>query len=154
MADKVSSHARSEMMRAVKGANTLPERAVRSKLHHQGFRFRLHRSGLPGRPDLVLPRYKAVVFVHGCFWHRHSGCGYATTPDNRSDFWKEKFRKNVERDKRVVGQLLEKEWRVFIVWECGLRHQADDVLERLATLLKIPECLKYELPELPPRRSD
>lgn len=153
MTDVVDPATRSRMMAAIRGKDTSPERQVRRFLHRAGFRFVLN-SGLPGRPDLVLPRYGAAILVHGCFWHRHAGCAYATTPRNRADFWRQKFRKNEERDALVLRQLLQDGWRVFVVWECGLRHEADDVLERLATLLKVPECVKYELPELPPRRID
>ena len=86
-----------------------------------GFRFRLHCRNLPGKPDIVLPRFKAVVFVHGCFWHRHEGCGYAYTPKSRQEFWTAKFATNIERDRRVRTELDDLGWRAMIVWECELR---------------------------------
>lgn len=153
MVDVVDKAARSRMMAGIRGQNTQPELLLRRLLHRKGFRFSLRSKNLPGRPDIVLPRYDAVIFVHGCFWHRHAGCAYTTNPGTRIDFWTDKFRKNVERDERVTAELLSEGWRVFTVWECGLRHQADEVAERLSRLLKVKSCLKYELPELPPKRT-
>lgn len=123
--DIVSAKKRSEMMSGIKGRDTRPEMLVRSFLHAKGFRFRLHRRDLPGSPDLVLPKYNACIFVHGCFWHRHQGCRYATTPATRADFWARKFEGNVTRDHRNVQSLLDAGWRVLIVWECGLRQRAN-----------------------------
>lgn len=117
---------RSKNMAAIRGKNTKPEMAVRRYLHAAGFRYRLHRKDLPGKPDLVLPGYKLVVFVHGCFWHRHQGCSYSTTPATRAMFWKDKFQKNMERDERNQNELLEKGWRVLIIWECGVKHCRDE----------------------------
>jgi len=91
---------------------------VRSQLHRRGFRFRLHSKTLPGTPDIVLPKYRAVVFVHGCFWHRHSGCVHATVPKTRAAFWRRKFAANVVRDARAIRLLRSAGWRVFVVWEC------------------------------------
>ncbi len=125
------------MMAGIKGTDTQPELAVRRRLFAAGFRYRLHARGIPGRPDLVFPRYKAVVFVHGCFWHRHHGCRYATTPSTRPEFWATKFAANVERDKRKTNELLEIGWRVAIVWECSLRGGGDaEVAVALAGWLK------------------
>lgn len=115
------SAARSRNMAAIRGRDTTPELKVRSLLHHLGYRFRLHRRDLPGSPDVVLPRYRTVVFVHGCFWHRHPDCRYATTPMNRAEFWARKFEQNVERDRRQQEQLITMGWRVMVVWECELR---------------------------------
>lgn len=131
MADVVDPPTRSRMMAGIRGANTKPEIGLRRALHRHGFRFRLHDTRLPGRPDIVLPRYRAVIFVHGCFWHRHQGCHWCTTPTSRSDFWNAKFRSNVERDKRHLRSLQESGWRVATVWECALRRegQADTVRE-------------------------
>tara|TARA_B100000035_G_scaffold181604_1_gene154995 strand:+ start:2680 stop:3126 length:447 start_codon:yes stop_codon:yes gene_type:complete len=112
---------RSRTMSKIKGKNTKPEIAVRSMLHRAGYRFRLHGRKLPGSPDIVLARHKTVVFVHGCFWHRHEGCKYTTTPKTRVEFWSDKFRKNVERDARQQQQLREMGWTVIVVWECELR---------------------------------
>lgn len=127
--DIVSAKKRSEMMSGIRGRNTCPELLVRSYLHASGFRFRLHLRELPGSPDLVLPKYQACIFVHGCFWHRHEGCRYATTPATRTEFWAQKFDGNVTRDRRNVQSLLDAGWRVLIVWECGLRQRAnlDDI---------------------------
>ncbi len=108
------------MMAGITAKDTKPERALRRALHARGFRFRLHIRDLPGTPDLVLRRYGAVCFVHGCFWHRHPGFPYATTPATRPDFWQAKFKSNVERDRRSKRRLLEAGWRVAIVWECAL----------------------------------
>jgi DNA mismatch endonuclease (patch repair protein) len=112
------------MMAGIKGANTRPERLVRSFLHRHGLRFRLHGKGLPGRPDLVLPKYKAAVFVHGCFWHRHPGCKYAYNPKSNSAFWQKKFSENVRRDERKEEELRRAGWRVFTMWECETRVEA------------------------------
>lgn len=113
--------ARSRIMRSVKRANTKPELAVRKLMHSLGLRFRLHRKELPGSPDIILPKFNTVVFVHGCFWHRHPGCRYATTPKTRQDFWLPKFAANVERDARKEAQLEELGWRVLTIWECETR---------------------------------
>lgn len=121
MADIVDSATRSRMMSGIKGRNTKPERLVRSYLHAAGFRFRLHRKDLPGCPDIVLPRYRAIIFVHGCFWHRHEGCNLASLPATRVDFWESKFAANVERDRRNETALAEAGWRVIIIWECQIR---------------------------------
>jgi DNA mismatch endonuclease (patch repair protein) len=129
MADVVDPVTRSRMMAGIGPAHTRPEILVRSYLHRAGLRFRLHVKGLLGRPDLVIPKYRAIVFVHGCFWHRHPGCTFATTPGTRYEFWQAKFRQNVARDHRVADTLRQTGWRVFSVWEC----EADDaeVLDRL-----------------------
>lgn len=129
MADVVDAATRSRMMASIGPTHTRPEVLVRSYLHRTGLRFRLHAKGLAGRPDLVLPNFHAVVFVHGCFWHRHQGCRFATTPATRYDFWQTKFRQNVSRDQRVVEALRECGWRVFTVWECEVEDQ--EVLDRL-----------------------
>jgi DNA mismatch endonuclease (patch repair protein) len=120
---------RSAIMRAVPRANSGPEIAVRKILHGLGLRFRLHRRELPGTPDIVLARHRTVVFVHGCFWHRHGDCRKATTPKTHAEFWAEKFERNVERDARNEALLVGRGWRVLTVWECqtsdteGLRKQ-------------------------------
>ncbi|QWT20141.1 DNA mismatch endonuclease Vsr [Bacillus sp. NP157] len=111
---------RSRNMRAIRGSDTKPELVVRKGLHAQGFRYVLGGRGLPGRPDLVLPRYRSVVFVHGCFWHGH-GCSLFHWPASRSDFWQAKISANVARDERVVRALIELKWNVATVWECAIR---------------------------------
>jgi DNA mismatch endonuclease (patch repair protein) len=110
------------IMQQVRGADTIPEIVVRRALHAQGYRFRLHDTRLPGRPDIVLPSRRMIVFVHGCFWHRHPGCRYASTPKTRTDFWETKFRANVDRDERVRAQLLERGWNVQVIWECEIKR--------------------------------
>jgi DNA mismatch endonuclease (patch repair protein) len=112
-------------MRAVHSENTKPELAVRRLLHRLGHRFRLHRRDLPGKPDVVLPRHRLAIFVHGCFWHRHPGCAKATTPKSRMDFWNAKFDANVARDGRVGQELAAKGWRVMIVWGCETRSAGE-----------------------------
>ena len=108
-------------MAGILGKDTKPELALRRALHARGFRFRLHSKKVHGRPDLVLPKHRAAVFVHGCFWHRHEGCRYTTTPSTREEFWLKKFERNIARDKAVQGKLLNDGWRVATVWECALR---------------------------------
>ena len=105
-------------MSRIRGRDTQPELAVRSVLHRAGYRFRLHRKDLPGCPDIVLPKHRTVVLVHGCFWHRHPGCRFAYTPKSRIGFWQKKFDANVERDRRNVRALRALDWRVITVWEC------------------------------------
>jgi DNA mismatch endonuclease (patch repair protein) len=120
VADVVDAATRSRMMASIRGRDTKPEMLLRRTLHRKGFRFRLHRKDLPGRPDIVLPSRKIAIFVHGCFWHRHENCRFATTPSTRPDFWRKKFEGNVERDARVETQLLANGWRVATIWECSL----------------------------------
>jgi DNA mismatch endonuclease (patch repair protein) len=129
LADVVTPAERSRMMSGIKGANTKPERRVRSFLHRHGLRFRLHGKGLPGKPDLVLAKHRAAVFVHGCFWHRHPGCKYAYSPKSNSGFWQKKFEENVRRDERKEEELRQAGWRVFIIWECQTRDE--DAMMRL-----------------------
>ena len=121
MADVLTPEQRRHNMQRVRGQDTDPEMLLRRGLHAKGFRYRLHHRGLPGKPDLVFPKHCAVIFVHGCFWHRHPGCRYATTPASRAEFWAAKFDENVKRDARVVAKLAGDGWRVALVWECGLR---------------------------------
>ena len=128
MTDIVDSRRRSEMMAGIKGRNTRPELVVRRIAHKLGLRFRLHRKDLPGRPDLVFPRYRLAVFVHGCFWHRHEGCRYAYTPKSRIAFWTKKFAGNVARDQRNEEALRGLGWRVLVLWECDTRN--DEAISR------------------------
>jgi len=121
MTDIVDSQTRSRMMAGIRGKNTKPELALRRSLHALGLRYRLHAKGIPGKPDIVLPKHRAVIFVHGCFWHRHAGCRYATVPATRPEFWATKFDANVMRDAGVQSALRETGWRVGTVWECALR---------------------------------
>lgn len=118
MMDRISKEHRSWNMSRIRGRDTKPEKVVRSLLHRMGYRFRLHRKGLPGKPDIVLPKYRTVIFVHGCFWHRHSGCRFAYTPKSRGEFWQQKFRANRRRDHRSTAALTRLGWRVLVIWEC------------------------------------
>lgn len=120
MADIVSPQKRSEMMSGIRSKNTKPEIIIRKALHRQGFRFRLHGTGLPGKPDLVFPKYKAVIFTHGCFWHGHE-CPLFKWPSSRPDFWKNKINRNREKDRESLEKLLDDNWRVMIIWECALK---------------------------------
>ena len=120
MADTISKAERSALMARIRGKDTKPEVFVRSALHRAGFRFRLYARGLPGRPDIVLPRHGVVIFVHGCFWHRH-GCALASEPATRRRFWQAKFEANMARDRRNARALRKLGWRVLTVWECALR---------------------------------
>lgn len=128
--DRLTPEQRSRNMANIKSKNTKPEKTVRSLLHAAGYRFRLHRKDLPGSPDLVLPKYNTVIFIHGCYWHRHSGCRRASTPKTNTKFWQSKFDANVKRDS-VAKQAIEKAgWNVIIVWECETRTP-DVLLKRL-----------------------
>ena len=129
MTDIVDPRTRSAMMAAIRGKDTKPEVIVRSFLHRLGFRFRLHGRDLPGRPDIVLPKYRTVVEVRGCFWHRHEGCPFAYTPKSNREFWESKLNGNRERDRRNLRDLARLGWRVIEVWECELGENG--VLERL-----------------------
>lgn len=130
MVDIISEERRSWNMSRIRSKNTKPEMIVRSMLHRMGLRFRLHDRKLPGNPDIVLPKYKTVIFVHGCFWHRHSGCRYAYTPKSRIDFWEEKFSRNIKRDQEVRCKLEIINWKALTVWEC----EARDVQSLMAKL--------------------
>jgi DNA mismatch endonuclease, patch repair protein len=120
--DIVTPEVRSRMMGRIRGKDTKAELAVRQLTHGLGLRFRLHVRHLPGRPDMVLPRHRTVIFVHGCFWHRHD-CAFATTPKTRPEFWEAKFRGNVERDQRNRKALIELGWKVLEIWECELNDE-------------------------------
>lgn len=135
MADIVPISVRSRMMSSIRGRNTKPELIVRRFLHGKGFRFRLSKRGLPGKPDLALPRRNAVVFVHGCFWHGHRGCRYAKVPSTRTEFWRGKIDANRARDERVLDNLQLLGWRVAVVWECALKADPEGSLDRLESFL-------------------
>ena len=122
-------------MSRIKSCNTKPEIVVRSLLHNMGYRFRLHRKDLPGKPDIALPRYKSVIFVDGCFWHRHKECKNTTSPKTKKTFWREKFKANVIRDKKVQEELNSMGWKILIIWECELPD-----LDRVKKIIK--ESLK------------
>lgn len=138
MVDTVNSQTRSRMMSGIRSKDTRPELALRTALHAAGFRYRLHGKGMPGKPDLVMPMHRAVIFVHGCFWHRHADCRFTTTPATRPEFWQAKFEANVARDRVVHADLLRAGWRVATVWECALRTETGIAAARdtLAAWLK------------------
>lgn len=144
MTDTLTIAERSRLMAKIRGKNTGPERAVRALLHRAGYRFRLHVAGLPGKPDIVLPRYKTVVFVHGCFWHRHPGCKVATLPKSHRRFWTEKFTRNVANDRKHRRRLRRLGWRVVTVWACTLKRPAQ-VLARIERALR-PRMRRHALP--------
>lgn len=125
--------ARSRLMARVRTSNTTPELVVRRCLHALGFRFRVHRRDLPGTPDIVLPRHRTAIFVHGCFWHRHSGCVKTTDPKTRPEFWQNKFQANIARDQRNLESLAALGWRTLVIWECETKD---------------PEALRLMLGEL------
>lgn len=122
MTDKISSLARSKNMSSIKGKDTKPEIIVRRYLHKLGYRFRLHRKDLPGKPDITLPRFKTVIFVHGCFWHRHEQCKNSVMPKSNVSFWRKKLNGNVIRDKKNVELLIEQGWKVLVIWECEVKN--------------------------------
>ena len=134
MTDVHSPAQRSKNMAAIRCANTKPEIQVRRLLHDSGYRFRLHRRDLPGRPDIVLPRYKAAIFVNGCFWHMHD-CEWFRMPRTRPEFWREKLLSNRRRDQQNLADLQATNWRVAVVWECSLRNGSEGRIESMRTKL-------------------
>lgn len=128
---------RSALMAKIRGKDTKPEKQVRSMLHRAGYRFSLHRKELPGKPDIVLRKYKTVVFVHGCFWHRHAGCKVASMPKSNTAFWQEKFDRNTANDRKHRAALGKLGWKVVTIWECELKHPGQ-VLEKLRKALATP----------------
>lgn len=136
MADIVSRSKRTEMMSSVKQRHTKPEITVRIILHRHGFRFRLHNKKLPGTPDIVLPKYKSVIFVHGCFWHQHEGCRKARRPTSNVEFWNEKLDKNIERDSRKEAELKNSGWKVLTIWDCELKDE-DLLIEKVKNFLNV-----------------
>lgn len=142
MVDRLTPERRSWLMSRVKGKHTGPEMIVRRAAHALGLRFRLHRKDLPGRPDLVFPRHKVALFVHGCFWHRHPGCRLASTPKSRTEFWQAKFDANVARDAAAEEALRAAGWRVVTVWECETRNE-----------VAMFEILRRAMPGLPVRTT-
>lgn len=137
MTDTFTPEARSHIMASIKSRDTKPEMRVRSALHAAGFRFRLHRPDLPGKPDLVLPRFRTAVFVNGCFWHGHT-CGKAALPTSNSDYWAKKIGRNQERDRRNCEALADLGWNVVVIWECDLRSQTQALIEELT---RTRQCL-------------
>lgn len=133
MRKDLSKEARSRIMRSISKRDTTPERKVRRLLHAQGLRFRLHVTKLPGKPDIVLPRFRVVVLVHGCFWHQHPGCRHAIRPRVNRNYWLPKLRRNVLRDKENIAKLRTAKWRAYVVWECQITEPR---ITRLATRIR------------------
>jgi DNA mismatch endonuclease, patch repair protein len=131
MPDNISPQHRSWNMSRIRSKHTRPEKAVRSLLHRMGYRFRIHRKDLPGSPDIVMSRYRAAIFVNGCFWHRHAKCRFAYEPKSRIAFWQQKFKQNVVRDKRQRRRLAVLKWNTFVIWECDVTNA-----EKLQNLLQ------------------
>jgi len=129
--DSFSRENRSEIMSHIKSKNTKPEYVVRSALHKMGYRFRLHRRDLPGTPDIILPKYRIAIFVHGCFWHQHPGCKRATKPKQNAAYWEKKLTRNIERDQKAQQALREMGWRVIVVWECRIDKEIEALLAEL-----------------------
>lgn len=127
MIDIVDKKTRSEMMLGIRSKNTVPEILVRKYLFSLGFRYRIHYKKLTGRPDIVLPKYRVVIFVHGCFWHRHKNCKLGYVPKSNVEFWQSKFKKNIQRDELQINFLISGGWRVIVIWECGLRSSLTDL---------------------------
>jgi DNA mismatch endonuclease (patch repair protein) len=144
--DTLTPEERSKLMGRIRGKNTKPELLVRSLLHRAGYRFSLHRKNLPGKPDIVLRKYKTVVFVHGCFWHRHTGCKVASTPKSNTEFWQAKFDRNVSNDRNHRRALKNLGWHVLTVWECELRHP-EKVLAKLRGKLPKGKIITYPTAE-------
>ena len=138
MADVLTTEQRRRCMSQVKSKNTKPEMLVRSYLHAKGFRFRLHKKDLPGKPDIVLPRYKTAIFVNGCFWHGHEGCSYAALPSTNKEFWETKISQNRERDERTYEKLHSMGWNVIVIWQCQLKQKTKE-----QTLIKLTHDIKH-----------
>lgn len=138
MGDVHTPEQRSFNMSRIRSKNTKPEEMVRKYLFSQGFRYRKNDPRLPGKPDIVLPKYKTVIFVNGCFWHGHTGCRYFVWPKNNEDFWKEKINSNIDRDKQIVKRLADLGWNVIVIWECELKRQVRD--DRLSALVNEIKC--------------
>lgn len=144
LVDIVAPEVRSRMMASIRARDTKPEMLVRRYLHGLGFRYRLSPRDMPGKPDLVLPRYRAAVFVHGCFWHGHDGCRFATVPATRTEFWTAKISANKRRDAVSEEKLRSLGWRTAIIWECALRSNQSDALQRAADFV-VSGDVKIEL---------
>lgn len=128
MTDHLSKERRSWNMSRIRSTNTKPEKIVRSLLHRMGYRFRICVKDLPGKPDIVLPKYKTVIFVHGCFWHRHEGCKRCSVSSSNEKYWSDKFKINLDRDKQVKNELTKASWRVIIFWECEIKVNSNYLL--------------------------
>lgn len=137
MADVHSKEKRSYNMSQIRGKDTKPEMIVRKFLHSNGFRYRLHDRKLPGKPDIVLPKYKTVIFIHGCFWHGHENCKYYVVPKTRTQWWKDKINGNIEKDKKNLSLLTDSGLKIIMIWECELKpEKKKKTLEKLIQVLK------------------
>ena len=147
MTDIVSVEKRSEMMSGIRGKDSKPELAVRRLLFASGYRYRLHKKDLPGKPDIVLPRWRTVIFVHGCFWHGHENCHLYRLPKSRTDFWRAKIDSNRNRDAINIEKLASSGWKVIVIWECAIRGNAkiSDWLERLEVCIRADGSQLYEI---------
>ena len=146
MVDVVDKATRSRMMAGIRAKNTLPELQIRSLLHRNGFRYGLHRNDLPGKPDLALPKYRVVIFVHGCFWHGHQ-CAIFKWPSTNARFWRSKIEGNIARDHKSLTLLKQQGWKPIVLWECAIRHAArrhslEKFIARLAGKIKAQKCLE------------
>ena len=143
MTDVHSPDVRSFNMSRIKGKDTKPEETVRKYLFSRGFRYRKNDKRLPGKPDIVLPKYRTVIFVNGCFWHKHEECKYFVWPKNNAEFWKNKIERNVERDKKAILELEASGWNVIVVWECQLKAKTmDSTLEEIERQIKASNTLE------------
>lgn len=149
MADVMTPKQRSRCMAAIKGKDTKPEMIVRKYLFSRGMRFRVQVRKLPGTPDIVLPKYKTVIFVNGCFWHGHEDCKYFRLPKSNVEFWKEKIKRNIERDRESMQALLDLGWKIIRVWECELRNKAnrEDTLNKIYKSITSPNGSSYSFEE-------
>lgn len=134
MVDVFTKTKRSEVMSCIRSKDTKPEKIVRSLLHRMGYRFRLHVKNLPGKPDIVLPKYRTIIFVHGCFWQQHPKCKYAYTPKSRIKFWEKKFADNIARFKIVKKELVHLQWNVVVIWECEIKSDTN-LVNKLARII-------------------
>jgi DNA mismatch endonuclease, patch repair protein len=141
MADVHDKATRSFNMSQIKGKNTKPEMLVRKFLHSRGFRYKLHDKSLPGKPDLVLPKYKTVIFIHGCYWHKHEGCKYFVVPKTRTEWWMNKINGNVANDLKAMATLEKQGWKIITIWECELKPgKAEQTLVKLLTIISSLLC--------------
>ncbi len=130
-----SKEKRSEVMSKIRGKNTKPEKLLRTSLHQRGFRFRIHRKDLPGKPDIIFPKQRIAIFVHGCFWHFHQECNEGRIPSSNSEFWKEKLLKNVSKDAQHIKALESLGWTVLVIWECDIEKQLEKTLSKVISKL-------------------
>ena len=145
-----SKQKRSEVMSKIREKDTKPEMILRSQLFKQGFRFRIHRKALPGKPDIVLPKYKAVIFVNGCFWHYHKNCKEGRIPSTNSKFWRDKLNRNINRDNANIKALEKENWKVFVIWECEIEKHFESTIKKLtAKLISIEPTKNNTLSQVP-----